>query len=81
MAGLAEHPDGPGEDPYPSNFDTEVMKRLEERSGARRVSFDQCIMGGPAQKTARVTSTVKFAAAEALWCDGAHTHTHELSYG
>ena len=65
-AWLTEHPDDPEEEPYPSIFDTEVMKGLEERSGARRISFDQCMMGGPSQNPTRVTGTVKLAAAEAL---------------
>eukprot|EP00959_Pyramimonas_sp_CCMP1952_P163934 3427526-Pyramimonas_sp.AAC.1 len=74
-----EHPDDPGEDPYPSIFDTEILKGLESRTGARHISFDQCMMGGPSQKPTRVTGAARLAATEALRRDGAHTH--ELSYG
>ena len=74
-----EHPDDPEEEPYPSIFDTDILRGLMMRTNARQISFDQCMMGGVSQKPTRVAGTVKWAATAARRCDGAHSH--EQSYG
>ena len=49
-----EHPDDPEEEPFPSIFDTDILKGLEARTHARRISFAQCMMGGGVESRAHI---------------------------
>ena len=44
---LLEHPEDPGEGPFPSIWAMDLERALEERTGATRAVFDQCTFGGP----------------------------------
>ena len=45
-----EHPEDPGQDPYPSIWATELWATVADLTGARVVSFDQGALGAPARK-------------------------------
>ena len=52
-----EHPEDPGEHPFPSIWDTDEMLELERRVEASRVSFDQCVFGAPVPKGTTISTT------------------------
>ena len=73
---LLEHPVDPGEHPYPSFFDTDLLKGMESRTGARRITFDQCCYGQKACKRTTLSSTVDGLVELVCTCPGvSDTHT------
>ena len=40
-----EHPEDPGCDPFPSIWCTPEMLKLEQRTGSKRATFCQCVLG------------------------------------
>jgi len=42
---LLEHPEDPGEDPYPSIWNTEEWRGFASRCGCTKCSIDQCSLG------------------------------------
>ncbi len=77
---LLEHPEDPGVDPLPSMWDTEEVVEWERRTSSVRVSFDQCMYGGPTKKPTRVSSNLDgIEAFDKNRCDG--DRHHERSVG
>ena len=52
-----EHPEDPGEQPFPSIWNTDEMLELERRVDASCVSFDQCVFGAPVPKGTTISTT------------------------
>ena len=79
---LMEHPADPGMDPFPSIYSTELLAESEARSGAQRVTFDQCTYDGLSRKPTTVTTTVVGADSLEAWCPGVSAqHVHQKSFG
>ena len=57
-AHLMEHPQDPGEDPYPSIWNTDQGQVVETKTGAARCLFDQCPFGAPTKKATCVSTTI-----------------------
>ncbi len=77
---LLGHPEDPGVDPLPSMWDTEEVIEWERRTSSVRVSFDQCMYGGPTKKPTCVSSNLDgIEAFDENRCDG--DHHHERSVG
>ncbi|CAK0808808.1 unnamed protein product [Prorocentrum cordatum] len=71
---IHEHPEDPGEEPYPSIYSTELTCAMEERTSAVRVSLDQCMYGGPARKATTLSGTADGLLEGECRCDGNHQH-------
>ena len=79
---LLEHPRDPGQAPFPSFWDTEVTRSMEERCGAVRVDFDQCPFGGLTKKATTVSTTLPNACRLCRSCPGVSaSHRHCRSEG
>ena len=69
-AGLLEHPEDRGVEPYASVWCTEVLLKLESDIGARRFLLDQCAAGAAYLKPTCLMSTLR-AMPEGPWrCPG-----------
>ena len=72
---LLEHPQDPGEDPFPSIWDTDEVCEWEMRTDSIRVSFDQCMFGAPTKKPTTISSTLDgVEALDEVRCDQGHVH-------
>ena len=82
---LQEHPDDPGEDPYPSLWDTELQQEMERRTGASRARLQGCTLGAPTRKDTLLSGTVDDLDEgnnDEYKCPGVSaTHIHERSRG
>ena len=79
---LLEHPADPGQPPYPSFWDTDVTKGMEERSGAERRLLDQCPFGGCTKKATIMSTTLPGSEVLERYCPGlSPTHQHGKSEG
>ena len=79
---LLEHPADPGEYPFPSFFDTDLLRGVEERTCSIRVTFDQCCYGQAARKRTTVSGTVDDMKSLRCECPGrSATHWHGPSQG
>ena len=76
---LLEHPADPECDPLPSIFATPEVCEWEQRTSSKRVSFHQCMLGGPTMKPTMISSTFDLIEAlDELWCDGSHDHERTI---
>ncbi len=76
---LLEHPADPGLDPLPSIFATPEVLEWEQRTSSTRVSFHQCMLGGPTVKPTMISSTLDLIETfNGLWCDGSHDHERAI---
>ena len=64
-----EHPRDPEQFPYPSIWDTGLVKGMEERTGAIRCLLDQCMYGGPTMKSTCLSGTADGLCWGARFCD------------
>lgn len=71
---LIEHPEIPGQEPYPSLWNTSLMTGLEERTSAIRHLFDQCMRGRDVKKSICISGTAAKRRERGPRCDGCHTH-------
>ncbi len=53
-----EHPKDPGQDPYPSTWALSEMRRIEKKTGMRRVVVPRCLWGPTARKDTCISGTV-----------------------
>jgi hypothetical protein len=53
-----EHPEDPGEPPYPSIWATSEMLEFESRVRAKRALCDQCELGGETPKSTCISGTI-----------------------
>ena len=82
---LQEHPDDPGEDPFPSLWDTELQLEMERRTGSARARLQLCALGAPTRKDTILSGTVDDideGNRDEYKCPGVSaTHIHEHSRG
>ena len=79
-----EHPADPGEDPFPSIWDTDLILELEKRTGSVRAIFHQCVLGGPTPKSTCISGTLSILPkllAHAICPGVSKSHVHEHSIG
>ena len=76
---LLEHPRDPEEEPFPSIWDSGLVRGFEARTGAVRCLLDQCMYGGPTQKGTCISGTADGLCWGARLCD--RSHSHESSIG
>ncbi len=69
-----EHPEDPGEDPFPSLFNTDLLKSMEARAGGKHTGLDQCALGGPTQKPTGISNNIEALPARGPRCPGNHRH-------
>ena len=62
---LLEHPRDPGAPPYPSIWNLDEVRALQQQSGAKLIDLDQCMFGQEAQKGTNILATTH-GAVEAL---------------
>eukprot|EP00959_Pyramimonas_sp_CCMP1952_P190048 3975969-Pyramimonas_sp.AAC.1 len=72
------HPADPGCDPYPSVWVLDAVIGLLERHGAKLITLDQCMFGGPTQKPTMLGSNLVGVDEGAVRCDGQHSHEKSL---
>ncbi len=76
---LLEHPQDPGEDPFPSIWDTDEVCEWEKRTDSCRVSFDQCMFGAPTMKPTTGSSALDgVEALDEVRCDRGHVHERSV---
>ena len=79
---LLEHPRDPGQEPYPSFWDTDVTQMMEERCKAHRRDLDQCPFGGLTKKATTMSTTLPGSEVLCRECPGVSaTHVHCRSEG
>ncbi len=71
---LMEHPDDPGEEPFPSIWDTEQCRVVERRTGARRCKLHQCPFGARARKPTCLSTNIEGFPELGPQCSGDHQH-------
>ena len=74
-AHLWEHPEDPGQEPFPSIFNTIEMTEMETRTNSKRAVFDQCVFGCRVKKGTCITSTLdNIEELDNLRCPGTSEH-------
>ena len=72
-----EHPADRGP-PVASIWVQPEMQELEDRCGARRAIFDQCMLGAPTTKKTCLSGNIDgLGDLDGLTCDGSHTHQQQ----
>ena len=71
---LQEHPEDPGEDPFPSIWATAEHAAFELRASGHKCKFDQCPLGGETRKPTCVSTNICGFPDEGPRCPGNHVH-------
>ena len=75
-----EHPEDPGCDPFPSIWCTPEMLKLEQRTGSKRGTFCQCVLGAPVRKGTTFSGTLDgIDRLERFQCPGIGVEGHHHS--
>ena len=67
---ILEHPDDPGEEPFPSVWATDVFEEFARRTGSKCCCLHQCMFGGPAKKPTRLATNIVEFEDKGPVCDG-----------
>ncbi|CAK0898424.1 unnamed protein product, partial [Prorocentrum cordatum] len=72
---LIEHPEDPGQAPYPPIWNTTEMQDFETRRSSQRARLDQCMLGGRTKKPTCLSGALQgLKDLDELRCDGPHAH-------
>ncbi len=74
---LLEHPEDPGEDPYPSIWNTEEWRGFASRCGCTKCSIDQCPFGCVARKPTGLGTNIDGFVQDQPRCSGKHKRCFE----
>jgi hypothetical protein len=78
-----EHLLDPGENRFPSIFDTQRLQDMEQRARGFRIHFHQCMFGATTRKPTCISSNIPgLATADGVFCTGeSSTHVHDQRCG